>query len=486
MTSDKQNCWEFMNCDRGPGRHLARAKELCPAATESRLNSIHGGQGSGRACWVVAGTYCGEMIQGDLAKKIIACRRCDFYKKVQQEEGERLQSNQALLQRLKSPGKRLDISSKRLGVLIGGSGLIGGALMHYFKTDTAGEIELLSPNSKKLSLREPEDIQHYFLKYQPDFIINSAIAAIDSDARMTYEINCLGPIRLAKMAMALKIPYIHFSSGAVMQSGRDLPEDATLPLHPGLSNYAKSKLIVEKALAEMHESLGLDYTVVRLAVVYGKHDHKIQGFHRLLFSVADQAMPFFLSKPGVFHSYSHTKKVPHFVHHLLDHREEFSGQTYNFVDQEPVELVALIKAIKSHLKVKAPRELYIPYPVARLNRAFLHWAVRRLAKVGVDIRLPAEMIFLKHFYTTQTLSAAKLAQSSYQDPFPETTVYGVLPRIIDYYLTRWRHLNLLATPKEARRDADRRTAEFRENPEALLLSLKRHGRLPLDEFEERF
>ena len=46
------------------------------------------------------------------------------------------------------------------------------------------DIEILSPNSKKLSLRETEDIISYFKKYKPSFIINSAIAAIDSDPQL--------------------------------------------------------------------------------------------------------------------------------------------------------------------------------------------------------------------------------------------------------------------------------------------------------------
>ena len=35
---------------------------------------------------------------------------------------------------------------KRLGVLIGGAGLIGGTLAHYFKTQTEEEIEIYSKN----------------------------------------------------------------------------------------------------------------------------------------------------------------------------------------------------------------------------------------------------------------------------------------------------------------------------------------------------
>ena len=52
-------------------------------------------------------------------------------------------------------------TGKKLGIIVGGSGLIGGYLMHYFKTKTQGQIEIRTPNSKKLSLREPQDIIGY-------------------------------------------------------------------------------------------------------------------------------------------------------------------------------------------------------------------------------------------------------------------------------------------------------------------------------------
>ena len=66
----------------------------------------------------------------------------------------------------------------------------------------------------------------------------------------------------------------------------------------------------ELTLKHMHEKEGLDVTIIRLGVVYGKHDHKIQGFHRLLHSIADQALPFFLTAKGVRHFYTNSKKSP--------------------------------------------------------------------------------------------------------------------------------------------------------------------------------
>ena len=79
-----------------------------------------------------------------------------------------------------------DTSPKLNGLIIGGSGLIGGFLLHYFKTKTP-EIDVRSPNSKKLSLRDLDDIISYFKRQKPDFVINCAITAIRSDALLSYK-----------------------------------------------------------------------------------------------------------------------------------------------------------------------------------------------------------------------------------------------------------------------------------------------------------
>ena len=92
---------------------------------------------------------------------------------------------------------------RKIGVLLGGSGLIGGAITHYFKTMTSQEIEILAPNSKKLSLQVPEDIKQYFRKIKPDFIINAAISPIDSDPQLAFETNYIACINLARVALRL-------------------------------------------------------------------------------------------------------------------------------------------------------------------------------------------------------------------------------------------------------------------------------------------
>ncbi|GBE13877.1 GDP-L-fucose synthase [bacterium BMS3Bbin14] len=339
----------------------------------------------------------------------------------------------------------IQVSGKRLGVLIGGSGLIGGTLAYYFKTRTAGNIDIRAPSSKKLSIRNVDDIKAYLTQVQPDFVINTAIAAIDSDAHLAFEVNYLGSVNLARACCALGIPYIHISSAVTLPNGENLVEDDHLPLAPGLTHYAKSKLMAERTLRYMRQNQGLDFTAVRLAVVYGEHDHKIQGFHRLLFSIADESMPFMITRKGVRHSYTNANKIPYFVHHVLDHREEFSGETYHFVDKDPVELADLILTIRSYLEQKRPRELYVPYPVIRSGKFFLQWLAGVLNWFGISVCLPPELMFLENFYKSQTLSCEKLHKSSFIDPFPDETVYTALPRLVVYYLTRWGHLNLITT-----------------------------------------
>lgn len=86
-SKEKINCWDFKKCGRAPGGAGVDNRKSCPTYLEQRLNRVHGGKNAGRACWVVAGTFCGGKVQGVFAKKYESCKDCDFYKKVLAEEG---------------------------------------------------------------------------------------------------------------------------------------------------------------------------------------------------------------------------------------------------------------------------------------------------------------------------------------------------------------------------------------------------------------
>jgi hypothetical protein len=83
----KLNCWEFKNCGKEPGGINNGERGVCPAATDSRLDGIHGGKNAGRACWALSGTFCNGDYQGDFAQKFKDCHECDFFKAVVNEEG---------------------------------------------------------------------------------------------------------------------------------------------------------------------------------------------------------------------------------------------------------------------------------------------------------------------------------------------------------------------------------------------------------------
>ncbi len=98
----KKNCWEYKGCKRGPG---APADRICPAATNRRLDGMHGGHNAGRCCWVVAGTYCEGEVQGSFATKYSSCSECDFYALMKEEEASKFNLAPLLLAKLK--GKEL-------------------------------------------------------------------------------------------------------------------------------------------------------------------------------------------------------------------------------------------------------------------------------------------------------------------------------------------------------------------------------------------
>ena len=94
------NCWEYKDCGYGPNRNKGKGK-TCPTLLESRLDGVHNGIKAGRACWVVAGTYCGGEVQGKFAQKYATCMNCDFYQKVLFEEGHKFEITLVLMKRLR-------------------------------------------------------------------------------------------------------------------------------------------------------------------------------------------------------------------------------------------------------------------------------------------------------------------------------------------------------------------------------------------------
>ncbi len=100
----KKNCWEIRECGRQPGGGRVGDLGVCIAATDRRLNGVHGGINAGRACWAVVGTLCGGKVQGTFAQKFGNCQECETFRTVYREEVPNFVRIQELLARL-SPGR---------------------------------------------------------------------------------------------------------------------------------------------------------------------------------------------------------------------------------------------------------------------------------------------------------------------------------------------------------------------------------------------
>jgi serine/threonine protein phosphatase PrpC len=86
LKPQKLNCWEYKKCGREPGGNKANKDGVCPAAVEKTFDTFNHGINAGRACWLVAGTFCDDQVSGTFAEKIDTCRNCNFYKKIQADE----------------------------------------------------------------------------------------------------------------------------------------------------------------------------------------------------------------------------------------------------------------------------------------------------------------------------------------------------------------------------------------------------------------
>ncbi len=96
---ERLNCWEFKKCGREPGGPKTSEFGTCPAASTTALNGSNSGRNGGRACWAIAGTFCGGVVQGTFASKMSNCLACPFYQNVVREEGPAMMSTRQILAR---------------------------------------------------------------------------------------------------------------------------------------------------------------------------------------------------------------------------------------------------------------------------------------------------------------------------------------------------------------------------------------------------
>ncbi|MBL7031653.1 MAG: hypothetical protein ISR97_00535 [Nitrospira sp.] len=85
--SEKNNCWEYMKCGKGPDGNNTKESGSCPVALHVAANGLNGGINGGRLCWLIAETRCHGKVEHVNQRRNYPCFFCEFRYKVIAEEG---------------------------------------------------------------------------------------------------------------------------------------------------------------------------------------------------------------------------------------------------------------------------------------------------------------------------------------------------------------------------------------------------------------
>ena len=82
--------------DQGPV-NLKEGKDY-----NEKVSAVNQGTNAGRICWLIAGNLCNQEVQGEFNNKLGNCTKCDFFKKVFEEEGSEFNYGMRLMSKLKN------------------------------------------------------------------------------------------------------------------------------------------------------------------------------------------------------------------------------------------------------------------------------------------------------------------------------------------------------------------------------------------------
>ncbi len=179
------------------------------------------------------------------------------------------------------------VIESKIALVTGAAGFIGSHLVDRLIADgysvtgiddlSSGTLDNLPSgfDLRKMDIRDP-DVQSVVAELRPDIVfhlaaqISVSISArepkLDADVNIGGALNLLEGIRTVDGKTA-KIVYI--TSGGTAYGDPDMvPADESTPVRP-LSPYGASKLAVETYLPIYEKLCGLNYSIIRLANVYG-------------------------------------------------------------------------------------------------------------------------------------------------------------------------------------------------------------------------
>jgi dTDP-4-dehydrorhamnose reductase len=135
--------------------------------------------------------------------------------------------------------------------------LLTGALVQLGMAmqSALSEHDVISLTKEKLSITDFEQVKTVVEEQRPDCILNAAaytnVDGAETNVRLAYAVNALGPRNLAVAAAAFDLPLMHVSTDYVFDGRSSVPHHEFDRPNP-LSVYGASKLAGEEAIRSLH------------------------------------------------------------------------------------------------------------------------------------------------------------------------------------------------------------------------------------------
>lgn len=149
-------------------------------------------------------------------------------------------------------------------LIFGGSGLVGSRIREILGV----KYQIIAPSHLEVNVADKKQIEQTIKRSKPDYIIYAAgLTSVDEAEqypKLAYSLNVQTPAFIAKLAAAIGVPILYFSTDAVFDGSKSnkpyFEDDKTQPL----SEYGKSKLLGEQVVMDASEK----NCIARIIMVY--------------------------------------------------------------------------------------------------------------------------------------------------------------------------------------------------------------------------
>lgn len=151
-------------------------------------------------------------------------------------------------------------------LVTGANGMLGQDLCPILEDE---DFDVIETNKNNLDITNLKNIEEFFAKINPDFVIHCAaytnVDKAEEDKETAYKINADGTKNLVIACKNADIPILYISTDYVFdgtKKGKYLPSDKTNPINV----YGETKLAGEDAVQEYDKSY-----IIRTSWLYGHH-----------------------------------------------------------------------------------------------------------------------------------------------------------------------------------------------------------------------